>query len=301
MFIVFILLNYIYFTFAIRSKLCTNTCHKFHHFGSALLVMNPQNDFYPSSKDNSFHGSISFPDSLNDAKNLIKFISKYGSNINNMYVCMDTHSKNDISFPSFWQNLNGEEPEPFTKIKFDDILNNIWYPKQMILFEQVFDYIQTLHLMNKYHEIWPQHCVKNTIGHNILPSIENTIYEWQDKHNKRVNYVPKGINPLTEMYSLFMAEVPDPNDPLTGLNINLLEELSRYKKIFVSGQPKTKCVQSTIEHLIISKTINSNQEIIFLTDTCSNQPDRDFESFQFDNLMIKNGVKILKTTDFLKF
>lgn len=297
--ILFLFLNCILHVLALKGKtFCKNVCNDCSNFDSVLLLMNPQNDFYPSSLDNSFHGSISLPYALDDARQLINFISNYGSNINNMYVCMDTHCDNDISFPSFWQNLNGDEPEPFTKITIDDVLGNIWFPKQMILFEHVLDYIQTLNLMGKHHEIWPPHCVKNTLGHNVLPLIENSIYDWQDKFNKRVTYIPKGINPLTEMYSLFMAEVPDPNDPLTGLNINLLEELCKYKKIFVSGQPKTKCVQSTIEHLIISKNINPNPEIIFLKDTCSNMPGKDFESFKFDTLMKKNGVQIMKTTDF---
>jgi hypothetical protein len=42
------------------------------------------------------------------------------------------------------------------------------------------------------------------------------IHAWTAHSGKPIKYVSKGMNVLTEMYSVFKAEVPDPADPATG-------------------------------------------------------------------------------------
>lgn len=53
---------------------------------------------------------------------------------------------------------------------------------------------------------------------------------------RTVEYVRKGMNCLTEMYSVIEAEVPVPTDPGTTKNKKLLGELSQVKRLIVCGQ-----------------------------------------------------------------
>jgi nicotinamidase/pyrazinamidase len=72
--------------------------------------------------------------------------------------------------------------------------------------------------------IWPEHCLIGSSGHGIVDDVLNAMNEWSKNTGGIVEYVHKGQNPWTEMYSVLCAEVPVGGD--TGFNRNLLDSVS---------------------------------------------------------------------------
>ena len=62
-------------------------------------------------------------------------------------------------------------------------------------------------------------------GHCIVPELNNALQRWAARQQRPINYVMKGQNLRTEMYSALEAEVEDPNDPNTALNSTLVAML----------------------------------------------------------------------------
>ena len=54
---------------------------------------------------------------------------------------------------------------------------------------------------------------------------------------------------MTEHYSALQAEVPDANDPATGLNTTLLASLASAARVVVAGEASSHCVRATVEDL----------------------------------------------------
>jgi len=82
---------------------------------------------------------------------------------------------------------------------------------------------------------------------------------------RTVEYVRKGMNCLTEMYSVIEAEVPVPTDPGTTKNKKLLAELSQSKRLIVCGQALSHCVCWTVEDILTHwATLNISYGKMFL-------------------------------------
>mmetsp|Transcript_17406 Transcript_17406/g.29168 ORF Transcript_17406/g.29168 Transcript_17406/m.29168 type:complete len:173 (+) Transcript_17406:738-1256(+) len=144
--------------------------------------------------------------------------------------------------------------------------------------------------------IWPEHCLLGTRGHTVVPIISDALNEWSRCRQKHVEYVMKGQNPLTEMYSALMAEVPIPDDPTTQLNFNLLRRLENSGQLVVCGQALSHCVNFTVRDLVhLWRTEKSR---IFLLRDCTS-PVANFESQgeQFVDEMEKKGVQIISSED----
>jgi nicotinamidase/pyrazinamidase len=75
--------------------------------------------------------------------------------------------------------------------------------------------------------IWPEHCIEGSDGHNIVDIVAAAISTWEDgtEEGKRtVEFVRKGMNPYTEMFSAICAEVPV--DDKTSFNYDLVDKVS---------------------------------------------------------------------------
>lgn len=94
--------------------------------------------------------------------------------------------------------------------------------------------------------IWPEHCLIGTDGHAITDSIHDVVCEWGIKKLKTIKYIKKGMNCLTEMYSVIKAEVAIPTDYLTQSNEALLNNLFNCKRLIVCGQALSHCVKWTV-------------------------------------------------------
>ena len=66
-----------------------------------------------------------------------------------------------------------------------------------------------------------------------------------EHHMKIIEYIHKGENCLTEMYSAIEAEVPIPTDPNTQTNTGLIAKLKLASKLLICGQAKSHTVNYT--------------------------------------------------------
>ena len=66
--------------------------------------------------------------------------------------------------------------------------------------------------------------------------INDALQQWATYSKRPVNYIMKGQNCRTEMYSALVAEVVDEKDPRTAMDWDLLAELMIADKIFICGQ-----------------------------------------------------------------
>jgi len=73
-----------------------------------LVIIDMQNDFMEGI------GSLPVPGSIKDIKNLIEFINN--NKIDTIMCSLDTHEKMQIFHSCWWQDENGNNPEPFTII-----------------------------------------------------------------------------------------------------------------------------------------------------------------------------------------
>jgi nicotinamidase/pyrazinamidase len=73
--------------------------------------------------------------------------------------------------------------------------------------------------------IWPEHCLEGTDGHSVVDVVSSALSTWSAiTGGKVVEYVKKGMNPYTEMFSAICAEVPV--DGETSFNCELVDSVS---------------------------------------------------------------------------
>lgn len=90
---------------------------------------------------------------------------------------------------------------------------------------------------------------------------------------KSVEWLLKGQNNLTEMYSALKAEVEIPSDPATKLNVPLINDLAATSsKIIVCGQALSHCVNFTARDLLEGWPKDRASDIIVLSDCASPVP-----------------------------
>lgn len=283
---------------------------------NVLVIIDPQCDFaHPK-------GALFVPGAWEDSERLADVIDRNTKRISNVYLTLDSHDEIDIAHGVFWVDSNGNHPQPFTIITAEDVRKGTWSPAQPLirikwgtetktLREHAIHYTEQLEARGRNPLcIWPPHCVigKTTqipledddgnpvtvngqtvmtdfCGYGIVRPISEAIIRWEHERFRKVNFVTKGSNPMTEHYSAVEADVPDPSDLTTQVNsrfIELLEKVgSEGGKLFFSGQAKSHCVRQTMQD-IMSGFNDSGliKNMWLIEDTCSNVPG--FENFGED-------------------
>ncbi|KAL7577065.1 hypothetical protein ACA910_006805 [Epithemia clementina (nom. ined.)] len=176
--------------------------------------------------------------------------------------------------------------------------------------------------------IWPEHCLLGSEGHALVPCIQEALHQWSEETGRTVEFVCKGQNILTEMYSAFQAEVPISSD--TTLNQRLLDSLvvpppkdedskqqqQEYQVILVCGQTTSHCVNYTVRDLVnywettasdsssdssaAAAAIPANErptQIAILTDCASAVPGFEAAAQTFLDDMKAKGVYLIKSTE----
>ena len=146
--------------------------------------------------------------------------------------------------------------------------------------------------------VWPVHCEVGRFGHGVHAAVSDALAQWQLDRGVAISNVFKGLNPMTEHYSAFMAEVPDPADPSTSLNTRLLAQLDAADTLIVAGEAGSHCVRASVEHLVQHLPSGRPERIVLLTDCMS--PVAGFEAQQADFLsaMAQRGVRLTESTGY---
>ena len=291
----------------------------------SLVIIDPQRAFMKANAAVGRYadGSLSVPNSNEDIQNIIGLIK--AGYFGQIYVSLDTHSPRHIGHPMFWQYYDKQKNEwtdatndqAFNSLENALGLDLKWYvkgillgtnietmfrPKQYVdcgeiqnenLRMYVWIYLNTIKEENKHMAIiWPYHCLeeefndgtleKDPNGHKVAEELKTCL---DNVSGATVAYIPKGRCNLAEMFSIFSAQVPVPNEWLTCLptyaydggeapvifqddtgtnyytgvsnnistetNDALMEKLFGYRnEIFVCGEAATHCVKDSVIDLI---------------------------------------------------
>lgn len=259
-----------------------------------ILIIDPQNDFcHPD-------GALSVPGGMDDMDRLALMTKRIRNKIDDIHVTLDSHHSFDIAHPTFWKDSSGKNPNPFTIIKATDLENGTWNTTVPSLHKRALNYLKELEKNARYDLcVWPEHALIGTDGHNIVPNLFQELQEWE-RRPAILDTVTKGSNPWTEHYSAVRAEVPDPEDPSTQLNTQLVKTLMEADIVAIAGQASSHCVANTVRD--VANAFNDDsyvQKLHYLKDASSAVPGCEQMEVDFLKEMEARGMKITSTTDFL--
>lgn len=288
-----------------------------------LLIIDPQRAFMKANPyvGRDADGSLPVPNSNEDIQNIIGLIE--AGHFGQIYVSLDTHSPRHIGHPGFWEYYDAQNVtwRDATNAQALNYLENIlgtdqqWYVKgthivtnETTMFRPklyssdiengnllayVWTYLDTMTKQNKHLAmIWPYHCLEEGFndgifesdrhGHKVAEELKTCL---DNVSSAKVAYIPKGRCNLAEMFSIFSAQVPVPDEWLRylpnyaydglGASVNfqddkgtpyykgfsnnistktndaLMKKLFGYKNvIFVCGEAATHCVKDSVIDLI---------------------------------------------------
>jgi len=260
-----------------------------------LLIIDPQVDF---CKPN---GALYVEGADDDMKRVAGMIKRLGKKINDIHVTLDSHHFVDIAHPVFWKDENGKNPDPFTIINRDDVETARWVTILPSLQKRALDYVRQLEANGRYPLcIWPPHCLIGSSGHAVHPELFEELVAWERDKLMTIDYVTKGSNPYTEHYSAVKADVPDPSDVGTQMNIDLVRPLKEVDMIGVMGEAGSHCLANTARDIADEFGDDSYVKKIVLIEN-GTSPVTGFENLyeDFKKDMVARGMQISNTQDFL--
>jgi len=236
---------------------------------NALLIIDPQNDFcHPN-------GSLFVPGADEDNKRLAQWILDNNEDIDTVVISLDSHQPNDIAHPVWFQDKDGNAPNPFSVITAEDVENGTWSAK--FFPSNTLKYLKALESEGEFpHVIWPQHCIVGSWGHNIDERVLKAVESWTT-NGKFYRTVAKGTNPLTEHFGIFRANIPLTGQPETQLNFGIIKLLEEHDNVFFAGQAKSHCVANSLKQVIEYTKDKKNKsdlanKFVIMTDCMSDVP-----------------------------
>ena len=273
-----------------------------------LLIIDPQNDFCDLPEAwwarDAMTGapvapSLPVAGAHADMLRLADWLNQHGAALDAITVTLDSHQRMDIAHPGFWRTADGGAVQPFTQILAQQVRSGQYQPALESNLAAALAYLDALEARGRYtHMVWPVHCEVGRFGHGVHAAVSDALAQWQLARGVAITNVFKGLNPMTEHYSAFMAEVPDPADPSTALNTRLLAQLDAADTLIVAGEAGSHCVRASVEHLVQHLPSGRPERIVLLTDCMS--PVAGFEAAQADFLsaMRACGVRLTESTGY---
>ena len=289
---------------------------------TTLLLIDVQKDFHPG-------GSLAIPKADEDAERIAALIRTNPDSIDRVVATMDSHQKLHIAHPGFWRpgkaNDTGKErPDPFTIISSSDLVKGVWVPRDdldlpkdvsSVLDSTVFPEIEKVSTDGKFDLakycieytrrleekgrfklcIWPEHCLIGSPGHGMVDVVMDALNEWSDQTGRSIEWVMKGQNLLTEMYSALAADVPVSKQ--TAMNELLQKSLQKSDRLIVCGQAMSHCVNYTMRDVLEHWPKKNISKIELLTDCASAVPGFEAAAESFQAEMREAGVQLRESRD----
>lgn len=228
-----------------------------------------------------------------------ELIKKGNRGLSDITITLDSHHYVGIERPTMWVDGQGNQLPEFTQISSQSIMAGQTLPRNMQMYERVLNYVRQLEAQGRYPlMLWPVHCEIGTFGHAVHDAVRTAYNQWEFNRLGVVNKVTKGSNPLTEHYSVFAAEVPDPSDPSTQVNVSLINSM-RDSLVLLGGEAGSHCFRSSVEHLVQYIGDEHLKNLVLLTDCTS--PVAGFEK-EYDDFLVRMqaaGLQLATTDDVL--
>jgi len=210
---------------------------------NAFLIIDTQFDFcHPD-------GALFVPGAEQDVDRMAALIRRHTDKIDHIVVTLDTHHLIDIAHPLFWQDENGQHPNPFTRISAADVDAGRWVP--CFADEKARQYVHELEADGQFqHFIWPEHCLIGSRGAALHDTLLDVLKDWTRQRERDYVAVQKGLHPLSEHFGIFRAQVPDPAVPESQLNTALIADLDRFDTVYLMGEAKSHCVANSLKQIL---------------------------------------------------
>jgi len=218
-------------------------------------------------------GALYVGGAMDDTKVLANHITGNLGEYDDIYVTQDSHQAVHIAHPLFWRGKDGKQPPPFTLITVKDLKDGTWAPAIPSLTKKAFAYVESLEKNGRYVLcIWPPHCRVGSLGCAFMPEIDDALNQWETTQFGRINIVPKGNNPFTEHYSGVQADVTDPADPTTKLNVDVIRALDDDSVgcVRFAGQALSHCVANTMRDIITNFGSGAASKVELIRNATSN-------------------------------
>jgi len=259
-----------------------------------LVIVDPQNDFCDPK------GALYIPNAEKDIQRLADMICKHKKDIHHIQVTMDSHYWVHIAHPVFWEGKDGKSPQPLTLIKSEDVIGDkpLWRARHAAYRERAKHYVKQLEANGRYTLcIWPPHCIFGTWGHNVHSDLNGALKEYQEVFGS-VKFSFKGSNLFTEHYSAVKADVVDPADPSTNIDLNLIDMLAQADEVLFAGEALSHCVANTMHDVLKHLGHENAEKFVILKDASSNIPGFEAYGNTFLKEMDKLGLKTTTTEDY---
>lgn len=210
----------------------------------ALVLVDAQHDFVDPA------GTLAVPGAQDDVARLLAWLYANAGAITHIYASLDTHLPGQIFYSAWWVDpRTGAHPAPFTPITVEDVERGVWAPATAPDWSRA--YLRLLREQaRKDLMIWPPHTMEGALGHMLAPPLSEALAWHSAARDVRPTYINKGRTPRTEFYGIFGAEVTDPDDPRSALNISLMDEVMRYDQVYLAGEARSHCVLETARQIV---------------------------------------------------
>lgn len=240
-----------------------------------LLLVDAQVDFIHPD------GALSVPGAVKDTQRTIEWLFNNLSRVTKIAASLDSHVPIQIFSPTWWMDSNGQPPAPYTVITADQVAAGEWVPQYDA--EWSTTYVRQLEdQARKQLMIWPYHTLIGTPGHNIMPALYEAIAYHAAARQTQPHLVTKGTIPKTEHYSMLEPEVKVPELPGGTLNMDFLDMIGSYDRVYIAGQAKSHCVLETTTSMMRAWGDRPDliDKLYLLEDTTSSvaHPEIDFEA-----------------------
>jgi nicotinamidase-related amidase len=229
---------------------------------TALIAIDIQNTFCIPGFE-LFVGGRSGMGAVEDNRRLCEFIYRNLAAITQITATLDTHTAMQIFHPVFLVDAQGEHPAPLTLISYNDLLQGRWKFNPAIADSlniapeygqaHLLHYAQELKERHKYDlTIWPYHVMLGSLGHALVPAVEEAIFFHTIARSSQADFEIKGSHPLTEHYSAIGPEVLDgpTGEVIANRSRTFIHKLRHFDRVIIAGQAKSHCVAWTIADLL---------------------------------------------------
>jgi len=258
-----------------------------------------------------------------DMLRLAAMLDRLRDRLDDVHVTLDSHRFVDQAHPSWWRRTSDGSPPPHYTIlginndrvvRMDPQSDGSLVPTGDEFTTRIPSfmykggptkkgskgYLEALASNGRYpHVVWPVHCMIGTMGHLVHPAVMAALLRWEEQFCS-VDYVTKGSNPQTEHYSGVQAEVVDPSDPSTQINMELIRTLEEADIVFLAGEARSHCLANTARDIVAKFSDPSYVKKLYLIEDCtSDVPGFEHLGEKFVQDMVGLGMNVSNSLDFL--
>ncbi|HEX9038808.1 MAG TPA: hypothetical protein VF808_17635 [Ktedonobacterales bacterium] len=210
----------------------------------ALVLVDVQHDFVDPA------GALSVPGAQADVARMVTWLYANAGRVTQVYASLDTHLPLHIFYRGWWVDpQTGAHPDPYTAITVEDVAAGAWEPLRDAEWSR--RYLVALREQAKKDlMIWPEHTMEGALGHMLAPALSEAITWHGAARLVQPVYISKARTTRTEYYGIFGAEVVDPDDPQTALNVALLDAVMAHDVVYIAGEAKSHCVLETLRQIV---------------------------------------------------